>query len=488
MAKAKTRVKQVYRHWVPAAPRKEDFPFSYEIKALPDGYFNTNDPDIVVSVLATTSAESLKAEIKRAVMRVFDYYKYLDENSPDFLPKGGPGPTYSVKVEQYIFVEEEPTGKRKTKKTVQKIISTIGLQLVNFKSSYSYTLVRSLEQLEQILKDKPFIAFDTETTGLNPEQDCIVGMSLSTEPKKGYYVPVAHAEQFAEYNLGLEAIRIVHKHLLKAKLCIMFNARFDMRMIEYTKDDSYDYSLDGINLIDTQITCSFADPEYRQNSLKALEKHFLGYYRDELKDVLKTLDIKTFNFSLVHPELGLFYAAQDAISTYELYEATYQYYLEFGIAGQIDQQLVFILMRLENHAIRLDTHFLLDQLEKMSARLKELDAEIQQHIGDVNLNSPTQKANLLRSFGLDTGEVTETGAMATGTTAIVNMIERLKEEEKPYPKWLELFEERATLDKLINTFFGSMANQLEDTKGRIRINYRLGVTATGRLSSGKEEF
>jgi DNA polymerase I-like protein with 3'-5' exonuclease and polymerase domains len=43
------------------------------------------------------------------------------------------------------------------------------------------------------------------------------------------------------------------------------------------------------------------------------------------------------------------------------------------------------------------------------------------------------------------------------------------------------------LDKLSNTFFGSLLEQLEDNDGRIRINYRLGVTATGRLSSGKEE-
>ena len=134
--------------------------------------------------------------------------------------------------------------------------------------------------------------------------------------------------------------------------------------------------------------------------------------------------------------------------------------------------------------IRVDYDFAREELDRITTRLNELNAEISSSIGNVNLNSGKQREELLRSFNLDTGEKTKSGAMATGMPVIQAMLERMKEEGKTYPKWLELLDERAKLEKLNNTFFGRIVEQAVDTQ-RLRINYRLGVTATGRLSSGK---
>lgn len=472
----------IYRHWVPAAPKRLSFPFAYQLDKIDEPLDNY---DITFEVLVgnITTREDLILTITRELIKYIDFDKYMNRESPYYF---GAAPTsdfsVTIKIIQYKLIQVK-------NKKVPEPVSETCLRAYNFTTEYSYGLIKSLNELKEIL-DRPNLkmAFDTETTGLNPEIDYIVGASICVEPKVGYYIPIAHNEQFAEYNLGLDALRIIHQALLRADLVYMFNSRFDVRMLEYTDDPTeYDYSLDGIKLMDAQLNAHFADPEYREHKLKELEKHFLGYYRDELEDVLKASGIKEVNFSLIDPRVGLFYAAQDAISTFELGEATYKYYQEFGIASQIDQMLLFILMRLENHAMRIDKQFLLEQYQYITTRLKELDDEIKSYIGDVNLNSPIQKAALLKSFGLDTGEKTETGNMATGTKQITAMIEQLKEEGRDYPKWLDLFAERAMLDKLSNTFFGSLLEQLEDNDGRIRINYRLGVTATGRLSSGKEE-
>ncbi len=54
------------------------------------------------------------------------------------------------------------------------------------------------EQLAELcaaLAAAPAFAFDTETTGLRPFQDALVGISLAVEPGQAWYVPIGHAEE-----------------------------------------------------------------------------------------------------------------------------------------------------------------------------------------------------------------------------------------------------------------------------------------------------
>ena len=73
------------------------------------------------------------------------------------------------------------------------------------------------------------MGFDTETTGLNPEEDSIVGYSFAFDDKSGYYVPVNHLN----LALGDEALDLIYDAMLKTKLVLMFNSRFDIRMMEW---------------------------------------------------------------------------------------------------------------------------------------------------------------------------------------------------------------------------------------------------------------
>ena len=59
---------------------------------------------------------------------------------------------------------------------------------------HAYRLVRTAEGLAELaaeLAAAPEFAFDTETTGLDPRHDRCVGMSFSTKPNSGWYVPLA---------------------------------------------------------------------------------------------------------------------------------------------------------------------------------------------------------------------------------------------------------------------------------------------------------
>lgn len=474
-----------YKHFIPKARLNINFPFSFSLVKAPinniDEWLEENEPDIKIESLITNSPsrdlEQLKEEVRLEIIKIFNFAKYLDISSPNYIGNKS-SIKFNIQVIRYTAIKEK-----------SRVIKTVNnnwlLEATNFVSDYQFNLIRSIEQLKDILKSKPKkIGFDTETTGLNPELDRLVGISISFNKNVGYYIPIAHDDKFKDYNLGKEAIEIVYKALVEADIVFMFNSRFDMRIMEYT-DSKFDML--KVNTIDTQLTTHYADPEFRMHDLKTMERHFLGLHRIDLAETLKLRKIDSFNFSLIHPEDALFYAATDGISTYELGLETYKYYKEFGMAAQIDKLFLPRLMRLENHPGRIDTDYLESELnEKILPRLAEIDKEIAKQIGDVNLNSPKQKQALFESFGLDTGVKTRTGAMSTGTEAVLDMIEQYKEAGKKYPSWLELLGERASLEKLSNSFFGKLLPQAKANNNRIRINYRVGVTATGRLSSGEE--
>lgn len=485
-----------YRHFVPRAKENTEFPFSYSLNGIDlsehesaETWLEKNKPDIEISSLVTSTPsrdlENLKREIKEELIKRFNFFKYLDSNSSDYLvgytgsapnPKS---PEFTVLVDRYVMVTEEgkKTPKRKTKDRWL-------LKATDFRSNYTFNLVTSVDQLSKALDGAKDIGFDTETTGLNPEFDKIVGVSFAMDPFTGYYVPISHDNKFKEFNLGNVALDIIYEALVKASRVFMFNARFDMRVLEYT-DKKYDML--KVNVIDTQLTASYADPDSKILDLKSLEKHFLGLYRIDLKDTLKLYNLDSFDFSLLDPRDAVFYAGQDGISTYLLGVETYRYYKEFGMAAEIDKMFVPRIMRMENFELNVDQEFLETELnEHILPRLDEINKELYKHIGDVNLNSNKQKEALFRSFGLDTGVKTQGGSMSTKNDAVIEMIERYDEQGKAYPEWLKLLGERAMLEKLNGSFFGKLLPQVKESNGRIRINYRIGTTATGRLSSGED--
>lgn len=461
----------VYEHWVPIANELMDFPFSYRYDALVD---EDMDHDIEMDVIMPTyNKEAFKKEnaskIKEQVILNFDFSKYLNEYSECY----SQDPNLELVLKMNIY-------KVRDKKRV--LVTNKYLRIHSFHSKYRYNLLTTMDQLNDAMSSLgDTIAFDTETSGLNPEEDYIVGFSFSDGNDRAYYVPVRHDEKYDDLNLGIEAVEAFYRHMTKSKLIYMFNSRFDMRMLEYAGFDA-----SKLNIRDAQVSAWFADPDFRKHNLKYLEWHFLGYKRPDLKTTLKASGSKN-NLPLISPNNILFYAAQDALSTFNLGKATDRYYKEFGRSGAIDQLLLYPLMKMENHKIRVDIEFLEDQLNYILPRLDELNSKIKKLIGDINLNSPTQKAKLFKSYGLDTGVKTKkSGNMATGTKEVEAMIKKLKADGKDYPEWLEYLGERAKLEKLQSTFFGSLLEQAKLNGGRVRINYRNTQAATGRLSSGAD--
>ena len=97
----------------------------------------------------------------------------------------------------------------------------------------------TLKLLHQHILDSDVIAVDTETTGLNPRKDKIVGWSVSGDEGVGFYLPTL-VWNFDEDKLELQTImnestEVISKNLLKllkGKKLVFHNASFDVQFIK----------------------------------------------------------------------------------------------------------------------------------------------------------------------------------------------------------------------------------------------------------------
>lgn len=142
---------------------------------------------------------------------------------------------------------------------------------------FNFVLIRSIEELKKLDVEHKFVAWDTETSGLNPDIDWLVGFSFSFDGKTGYYVPVKHDD----IALGKEALDIFHSILKKSGTQFLYNCRFDQRFFE-----AAGYSLEGLRYYDVMNAIWLADTNVLMPSLKVSERRFLGWIPKTFSETL----------------------------------------------------------------------------------------------------------------------------------------------------------------------------------------------------------
>ena len=107
------------------------------------------------------------------------------------------------------------------------------------KKYYTVQDSETLKLMFQHIQESETIAVDTETTGLNPRKDKIVGWSLSGDEGVGFYLPTL-VWNFVKGELELQTFEgtsteVISKNLLKAllgKKLVFHNASFDVQFIK----------------------------------------------------------------------------------------------------------------------------------------------------------------------------------------------------------------------------------------------------------------
>ena len=162
--------------------------------------------------------------------------------------------------------------------------------------SRTHHLVRTLADLEAAkaaLESAPFLALDTETTGLDvhaPEFQ-LVGVSVAGCADAAYYLPVHHEEFCLELsyqtpNLSIGAVRDFVVWCYQ-KNVVLHNAAYDRPVFKRTLQLDFEQTFGN----DTKLALHKLDENGRQ-SLKERAKQFLGVEENRLKysDVKQVLE------------------------------------------------------------------------------------------------------------------------------------------------------------------------------------------------------
>lgn len=366
-------------------------------------------------------------------------------------------------------------------------------KIENWYKNFNFVLVESMEDLESIFKDKKdyYMAFDTETTGLDFEEIDLVGYSFCLDGKTAYYVPVYHFQY--EGNLGEESVKFIYERMCEAKKVFMYNMRYDARIMEYYgyKENKADldkrrwmyakFDMSKADYYDVSVPVWLADTNQKYPSLKWSSLHFLGIEQLHFDEVIENAG----SFFYLNPsenEDTVFYAAADALCTFLLATATVKYFTEAKHSAKFDNLMLYPLLHYENERIWLDGDVLKNLYIIATDRVDKMERDVYAMIGgQINLNSPVQVAQAFERLGIDTGERTSKGTMSVGIKILADLP---KEYVEKFPALKSYINYKKTA-KLLSSYIKPLMKEYE-RRGYCRFAYKTTEVPTGRLACGKD--
>jgi DNA polymerase-1 len=322
----------------------------------------------------------------------------------------------------------------------------------------------------QKIRTAKFFSLDTETTGTDPMNAELVGMSFSLEENQAVYIPIPKERE--------EALKIVaeFKDVLEnpETLKIGQNIKFDIVMLK-----NYGVRVDG-PMFDTMIAHYVLQPELHHN-MDYLAEIYLHYRTISIEELIGPKGRNQKNMRDLAPEDIYMYACEDADVTLKLkrvLEAELKKNLAETLFYDIEMPLVPVLVELETNGVLLDTAALQQSSEHFTATMKQMESEIFQLAGtEFNVSSPKQVGEVLFEK-LKIGEKpkkTKTGQYVTSE----EVLESLRHKHPVIEKILEY----RGLKKLLGTYIDALPQLINPRTGRIHTSFNQTVTATGRLSS-----
>ena len=336
----------------------------------------------------------------------------------------------------------------------------------------NYVTVETEEQLEQMLaalREAGSFAFDTETTGIDPMQAELVGLSFSDEPGRAWYIPVGHREGS---QLPLESTLARIKSLMESPELAKYahNANFDLMMLS-----NYGINPQNVNF-DTMVAAHLLSKS--NIGLKNLTQDMLGVEMTQITNLIGR-GAKQKTFDHVPIEDAAPYAAADADMTCRLHAVLHDQIERQGLVNMladVEMALVPVLVNMQRQGIKLDVGVLHEMSRDLNQQMQQTEGELYQTIGHtVNINSPQQLSDLLfQELGLP-----KTKRTKTGYSTDANSLEGLRGHHQVVDKILEYRQ----LTKLKSTYVDALPEMINPHTGRIHTKYNQVGSATGRMSS-----
>lgn len=326
-----------------------------------------------------------------------------------------------------------------------------------------------------VLEGADLVSVDTETTGLDPLQAQLVGISFSVEPGKAAYLPLAHSGPGVAGQVGvaraLELLRPWLENAQRHKLGQ--NLKYDQHVFA-----NHGVSLRGI-VHDTLLESYVLESQMRHD-MDSLAARHLGV-KTITYDEVTGKGAKRIGFDQVDLELATAYAAEDADITLRLHgvlsaqlqaDARLQH-----VYADIEMPAREVLFRMERNGVLIDTGLLEKQSAELGAKMMALEKKAFVEAGQpFNLNSPKQIGEIFfEQLKLPVVKKTPSGAPSTDE----EVLEKLA-LDYPLPK--TLLEYRG-LTKLKSTYTDKLPRMVNARTGRVHTNYGQATAVTGRLAS-----
>ena len=411
-------------------------------------------------------------------------------------------PEIATKLEDKALLDKAKKAKKSTPKSnsIIDIIERIRLDVEKHLGEYKdqYQCIRTIEDFENYIdKANKYgeIAIDTETNGLNPLVDSVVGLCLYFPGEKATYVPINHVDYFSDIRIEDQLTEEQCKTCLEkltAKI-IYHNAQFDIRVIK---------NQIGIRL------GAWWDTLLGGHLLNENEAHGLKYLHGKY---ISHTDEKTFSdlfgdikFKYVPIEYAYLYGAHDAIDTFELKDFQKSIFESsrpgckdaYWVFNNIEIPMIEVIVDLEDNGVCVDKAYLDNLHDKYT---KDLNEALNKCLEEIN----TKYIDKIKDYNINTVKPLELPINITSATQLAILFYDILKVKKPikdkkdrcmdedvmkalaseYPIAKYILDYRGAL-KITSTYVDNMYDIIH-TDNRVHTHFNSCGAKTGRMSSSQ---
>lgn len=337
-------------------------------------------------------------------------------------------------------------------------------------------LTQLIEHLQKFTDSATPVAWDTETTDLEPRDAQLVGIGCcwgdaSTDMA---YIPIGHAAGGnLEQATVLEALRPILESDRYPKA--LQNAKFDRLVLRFQG-----IKLAGV-IFDSMLASYVLNPDSSHN-LSDLAQRYLGLTPTSYTELVpKGKTIADIDIPSVADYCGMdvhvtFRLVSKLRAELEKIPALHKLLLD------VEQPLEPVLAEMESCGIRIDTKYLQELSKQLEKDLAALEEKAYAIAGEkFNLGSPKKLSVILfDKLNLDRKKSRK---IQTGYSTDAATLEKLQLEDTT--GFVDAILEYRTLSKLKSTYVDALPALVRSNTHRIHTNFNQTGTSTGRLSSSE---
>ena len=342
-------------------------------------------------------------------------------------------------------------------------------------SDHDYKLINTPELLDAFMKavaEQKRIAIDTETDALGAMSSNCIGVSVSWQPKTGYYIAVCgpSGSTFLDRDVALGRLKAVLEDDSIEK--VGHNIKYDLQVLK-----QWGINVRGV-VMDTMIAAFLIDPTRNQYGIDSLALNLLNFKKIATEELIGK-GKAAIGMDKVDLDRVARYASEDVDITLRLSQLFDKKLNDLPqirkLMDEMETPLVDVLVEMEGNGIAVDPAILKEQSIELGHRIDDLKQAITKEAGtDFNPDSPKQLADVLFSkLGLKVVKKTK-----TGPSTDVEVLEKLSLDHA-VPK---LMLEYRSLTKLKSTYLDNLGDYINARTKRIHANFSQIGAETGRLS------